>query len=62
MKNPPGKVPALEVDGKVLTKPLIISDYLEEVYPEPALYPENAWSKAKDKELIELWNKVGLIL
>ena len=34
-----GKVPALELDDKYLPESLLTSDLLEELYPEPALYP-----------------------
>ena len=35
--NPQGFVPALEVDGKVLTQSLAIIDWLDARYPEPRL-------------------------
>ena len=35
--NPQGFVPALEVDGKVLTQSLAIIDWLDAQYPEPRL-------------------------
>ena len=37
--NPQGLVPALEVDGQVLTQSLAILEWLEERYPDPALLP-----------------------
>lgn len=45
--NPQGLVPALEVDGAVLTQSLAICEYLDELYPDPPLLPsdplERAW-------------------
>lgn len=35
-----------------------ITDYLEETYPEPKLYPENSKAKEHDKLLIQKFNKV----
>ena len=37
--NPQGLVPALEHDGAVITQSLAICEYLEEVFPRPALLP-----------------------
>ena len=37
--NPQGLVPALEHDGTVVTQSLAICEYLEEVFPRPALLP-----------------------
>jgi maleylacetoacetate isomerase len=37
--NPQGLVPALEVDGQVLTQSLAILEWLEERHPDPALLP-----------------------
>ncbi|WP_269715200.1 maleylacetoacetate isomerase [Caulobacter sp. NIBR2454] len=38
--NPQGFVPALEVDGKVITQSLAILEWLEDTYPEPPLLPD----------------------
>jgi maleylpyruvate isomerase len=45
--NPQGLVPALEIDGQVLTQSLAICEYLEEVYPAPPLLPGEAAARAK---------------
>ena len=50
--SPMGKVPYLDVDGSTLSETNVIFDYLEEVKPQPALYPSDAWARAKTKEII----------
>lgn len=47
-----GKVPFLEVDGRTLTESQAICEYLEEVYPERPLYPQDPWERAKVRELV----------
>lgn len=45
--NPQGLVPALEVDGEVLTQSPAILEWLDETYPEPALLPSDPLEKAR---------------
>lgn len=44
--NPQGLVPALEVDGQVLTQSPAILEWLEERFPEPPLLPGSADQRA----------------
>lgn len=46
-RNPQGLVPALEVDGAVLTQSLAIIEYLEERYPEPPVLPSDPLDRAR---------------
>jgi maleylacetoacetate isomerase len=39
--NPQGLIPALEIDGQILTQSLAIIDYLEATRPEPPLLPKD---------------------
>ena len=44
--NPQGLVPALEVDGMVLTQSLAIIDWLDTAHPEPRLIPTEPQARA----------------
>lgn len=46
-RNPQGLVPALEVDGAVLTQSLAIIEYLDERFPEPLLLPADPLERAR---------------
>ena len=61
-KNPVGKVPVLEKDDQTIYESLITCDYLEEVYPNPPLYPSDPWQKAKDKVVIDRFAKVSVLV
>ncbi len=51
--SPMGKVPFLRTDRGVLTESQVLTEYLEDCYPEPALYPKDAFERARIRELIE---------
>ena len=50
--SPMGKIPCLETPDGFLVETLAILDYLEDVYPTPAMYPADAFAKAKAKEIM----------
>lgn len=52
--NPQQLVPALAVDGQVLTQSPAIIEWLEERYPSPALLPRNAHDRAHVRALAAL--------
>jgi len=45
--NPRGKVPALDVDGKILTENTAILSYLAKKFPEKKLMPTDAFEQAR---------------
>jgi maleylacetoacetate isomerase len=49
--NPQGLVPAIEIDGKVLTQSLAIIEYLDETRPEPPLLPGDPEARAHVRAL-----------
>lgn len=52
--NPQGLVPALDIDGTILTQSLAIIEYLDEVYPVPPLLPRAAIERAKVRAFAEI--------
>jgi glutathione S-transferase len=51
-KNPAGKVPVWEEDGWALPESAVISEYLEELHPEPPLWPADAAQRAAARLLV----------
>ena len=52
--NPQGMVPALEVDGAVLTQSPAILEWLEETHPAPALLPAGPLERAQVRAMAAL--------
>ena len=42
-----------QIDDSIIYESLIVNDYIEEAYPEPALSPKNPKDKAYDRVLVE---------
>ena len=51
-KNPLGRVPVLEEDTFVLAESAVIDEYLDERYPEPALWPVDPGERALGRLLV----------
>ncbi len=49
--NPHGGVPALDIDGHILTQSMVILEYLEERFPETPLYPLDRETRADARAL-----------
>jgi maleylpyruvate isomerase len=52
--NPQGLVPALEVEGRVLTQSPAILEWLEERWPEPPLLPSDPFDRAQVRAMAAL--------
>ena len=42
-----------QIDNAIIYESLIVNDYIEEAYPEPALAPKNPKDRAHDRVLVE---------
>jgi glutathione S-transferase len=51
--NPNGVVPTLVHDGRAVTESTLIIEYIDEVWPEPALSPPDAYERAR----MRIWTK-----
>jgi glutathione S-transferase len=51
-RNPAGKVPVLEIDGKIMSESAAICEYLEEKYPNPALMPVDIYDRYEVRRLV----------
>ncbi len=56
-KNPLGKVPAIEHDGRILYESSVISEYLEDAFPQKPLLPADPHRRALTRLLIALGNE-----
>jgi glutathione S-transferase len=52
-RTPMGKVPFIEVNGHSLAESQVISEYIEDVYRERPLLPQDPLARAKVRELVE---------
>ena len=52
-RNPYGKIPVVEDDGKLLFESCIINEYLDEKYPNPPLQPKDPYLRARGRILVD---------
>ncbi len=55
-RSPLGTVPVLAIDGRFLSESVAIVHYLEETTPAPPLFPQDAWARARTRQIMELVN------
>jgi glutathione S-transferase len=58
-KNPLGRVPVLEEDAFVLAESAVIDEYLEDRYPEPALWPVDPADRALGRMLVHRFDELS---
>lgn len=49
--NPQGLIPAIEIDGSVLTQSLAIVEYLNDLHPQPPLLPADPLARAQVRSM-----------
>src|SRR5438093_13271747 len=54
--NPNGVVPTLVHGDRVLYESNVITEYLDDGFPDPRLYPRDPWARAQAK----MWQAFGL--
>jgi glutathione S-transferase len=52
-RNPYGKIPVLDDDGKILFESCIINEYIDEKYPNPPLMPKYPYLRARGRILVD---------
>ena len=52
-RNPYGKIPVIDDDGKLLFESCIINEYLDEKYPNPPLQPKDPYLRARGRILVD---------
>lgn len=52
-ESPMGKVPFLRTAQGVLSESQVLTEFIEDSWPEPPLYPRDSFERAKCRELIE---------
>ncbi len=55
-RSPMGYVPCLEVDGKPFVESVALFELLEELHPDPPLYPRDPFDRARVRAMVEMVN------
>jgi glutathione S-transferase len=59
--SPRGKVPVLVVDGTPIFESMVINEMLEELYPEPPMFPKTPVDRAQARAWIVFCNDVIMV-
>lgn len=55
-RNPFGYVPCLEIDGRRFVESVAILELLDDLFPDPPLYPKDPFARARVRALVEAVN------
>ncbi len=53
-------MPVVEYAGSLVYESVVVGEYLEEKFPSPALMPESAEGKARDRYMVEMSKRVRI--
>ncbi len=56
LTSPTGFVPCLEIEGHKVIESVAILELLEELHPDPALYPKTPFERARMRTMVEMIN------
>ena len=59
-KTPYGLVPVIENEGHIIYESSVCNDWLEETYPDPPLTNKAPYERAKDRIIMNHFDKVRL--
>lgn len=54
-RSPMGKAPFLETSEGTICESAVICEYLEDAFPEKPLYPKDAFARAKNREIVQIY-------
>uniref|UniRef100_A0A914XQ32 Glutathione S-transferase omega n=1 Tax=Plectus sambesii TaxID=2011161 RepID=A0A914XQ32_9BILA len=52
-RNPLGKVPTIEHDGKIIYESAVVAEYLDDIFPDSSVLPKDPYLRAHQKILVE---------
>lgn len=52
-ESPMGKIPFMRTPNGVLTESQVLTEFIEDCWPEPPLFPQDPFARARCRELIE---------
>ena len=55
-RSPTGFVPSVVIDGKTMVESVAIIELLEDLFPDPPLFPRDPWARARVRALVEVIN------